>query len=309
MMMVELPAPPFTRQNLNSTFGFPVPMPFVAFLNALCQDCSTGEAVCGRVNVTLGWDLAGEDLLRYPGTPPELFPIAGTRADGEHYGYVIYAPELALSDYAIACYEPMHGDGVYLLGTSTFEAVETLLSADPPVSHPWWPEVSARLAELTIVPDPAKAYRNFDGDVSGKLVLPTVPEGWRHVPSSDGVGMLAPATKFNPACFHSMEDDPPNVVSILEASTRHAADGFPATALWFLRECYWHTASVYAFDDTVALCRAMSDLYRSLGRPSLASVVERRIPMWTWARKQDLPFDEIQKLLSKSRQKYSTRDQ
>jgi hypothetical protein len=41
---------------------------------------------------------------------------------------MIHAPELAVSDYPIARFEPMDGVGAYLLGASTFEAVETLLS-------------------------------------------------------------------------------------------------------------------------------------------------------------------------------------
>jgi len=80
-MIVEFPAPPFTRESLTSTFGFPVPLPFVAFLNALCQDCANGEAVRARVADVLEWDLADEDQ-RYQQTPPELFPIAGTGVDG-----------------------------------------------------------------------------------------------------------------------------------------------------------------------------------------------------------------------------------
>jgi len=51
-----------------------------------------------------------------------------TGVDGGHYGYVIHAPEFALSDYPIAQFEPMDSHGAYLLGASTFEAVETRIS-------------------------------------------------------------------------------------------------------------------------------------------------------------------------------------
>jgi hypothetical protein len=279
-MWVALPPPPFDRDSRSAAFGFPVPPPFVAVLNALCQDCADGEAACERVDDALHWLLAGADQ-RYTQTPPELFPIAATSVDGGPFGYVIHAPELVASDYPIARFEPMDSGGAYLLGTSTFEAVETHLSTnisyaqqygwESPLSHAWWPDVSGRLARLGIVPDPAKAGRNYDrGD--GKPVLPTVPEGWCHVPSSDGVGVLAPANKFDPACSYSMADRP-NVDSVLEDSMRDVADGFPATALWLLRECYWRTAT----DDTAALCRAMIDTYHALGRPSLAEVVSSRI--------------------------------
>jgi hypothetical protein len=126
-MIVEFPVPPFTRESLTSTFGFPVPQPFVGFLNALCQDCATGKAVYERVADALEWDLAEEER-RYQQTPPELFPIAGTGVDGGHFGYLIHAPELAPCDYPIARFEPMDRNGAHLLGASTFEAVETQIS-------------------------------------------------------------------------------------------------------------------------------------------------------------------------------------
>jgi hypothetical protein len=124
--------------------------------------------------------------------------------------------------------------------------------------------VSARLAELGIVPDPAKAGRNYDGD-HGKPVLPTVPEGWCHVPSSDGVGVLAPAKKFDPACSYSMADRP-NVDSVLHDSVRYLANGFPATALWLLRECYWRTwpsAKYGALSTPRAACQFAGTAYRT----------------------------------------------
>jgi len=281
-MRVALPMPPFDRESLTASFGFPVPPPFVTLLNALCHDCGSAEAACERIDDALHWLLAGDDQ-RYTQTPPELFPIAATGVDGGHFGYVIHAPELVAPDYPIARFEPMDSGGVYLLGCSTFEAVETHISSailyeqqhgwPSALSHEWWPEVSTRLHHLGIEPDPAKADRNYDGG-DGKVVVPVVPDGWRWIPGSDGIGVLAPANEFHPAFPHSMEDRP-NVGLILEAASRYATDHFPATALWLLRECYWRTWSD-ADDDTIALCGAMIDTYRSLGRPSLAAVVERR---------------------------------
>jgi len=286
-MRVALPTPPFDCESLTGSFGFRVPPPFVTLLNALCQDCGSAEAAYERAYESVGWLLAGDDQ-RYQQTPPELFPIAATGVDGGHFGYVIHAPELTASDYPIAQFEPMESGGAYLLGTSTFEAVETLLSTSIieeqqygygwPLrpSNEWWPEVCARLRHLGIEPDPAKAGRNYEGG-DGKPVVPTVLDGWHHVPSSDGIGVLAPATQFHPAVLRSMVDRP-NVSLVLEAASRHAADRFPATALWLLRECYWHTWSRQD-DGTIALCRAMIDSYHSLGRPCLAAVMDRRIAM------------------------------
>ena len=276
-----LPAPPFTRESLSSNFGFLVPPPFVVVLNALCEDCASGNAVYDRVDDALHWLLVRESIdYRYGQTPPELFPIAQTGVDGGHFGYVIHAPELALSDYPIGRFEPMDSDGAYLLGATTFEAIETQMSfimrcaqendSRFPGSFEWWPEVSRRLAQLGIVPDPSKAGGNDHGGDS-KRVLPTVPQGWRHVPSADGVGVLAPAEQFHPTFALCLEDRPSPAL-VLDSALRHCEEHFPATALWLLRESYWRT-----WPPNIEICRAMIDAYVSLGRPSLAAVVERRI--------------------------------
>jgi len=118
------------------------------------------------------------------------------------------------------------------------------------------------------------AGRNYD-DGHGKPEMPTVPEGWHYLPSSDGAGVLAPAAQFHPTFPHSL-DDRPNQILVLDAALEHAAEHFPATALWLLRECYWRTWPLKA-EDNIGLCRAMSDAYAALGRPSLAAVVERRV--------------------------------
>ena len=85
-MYPGFPSPPFTHEGLNKTFGFPVPPPFVTFLNALCEDCASGEAVYNRVVDSLRWFLVNCEYIiegdaRYEQTPPELFPIAMTGVD------------------------------------------------------------------------------------------------------------------------------------------------------------------------------------------------------------------------------------
>jgi hypothetical protein len=119
----------FTRESLSRHFSYPVPPPFVTFLIALCEDCTSGEAVYNRVVGSLEWLLVSEYCA----------PVASkrhrscsrsTRVDGEHFGYLIHAPNLALSDYPIAGFAPMDRNGAYLLGPSTFVAVETEISAN-----------------------------------------------------------------------------------------------------------------------------------------------------------------------------------
>ena len=236
-----------------------------------------------RVEDALGSHLTDYEIRdEYDLSPPELSPFAATGCDGGHFGYVIHAPELPATDYPVGRFEPSdHDDGVYLLGKTTFEAAETMLSFEmqwdqkfglfrSPFSSEWWPEVSARLRSLGIEPDQPKAGRNFENG-SGKPITPIlIPDGWRHVPSADGVGVLAPAALFHPAPLPAVERRP-DISGILDAVSRHAADRFPATALWLARE--GHFLSYGATE----LYPAMIDAYQALDRPSLAAVVSRRM--------------------------------
>ena len=279
----SLTPPPFNAECLAYSFGFPVPPPFVTLLNALCEGCASAAAAYERFEDAFGSHLTDHEIRDgYDLSPPELFPFAATGCDGGHFGYVIHAPELPAMDYPIGQFEPSdHDYGVYLLGTTTCEAAETELSSQmqcdqeyglfrSPFSSEWWPEVAARLRGLGIEPELAKAGRNFENG-NGKPVTPIViPEGWRHVPSSDGIGVLAPTALFHPAPLPALERRP-DVSAVLDAASQHAADQFPATALWLLRECYFLSYGA------IELYRAMVDAYQTLGRPSLAAVVCRRM--------------------------------
>lgn len=139
-----------------------------------------------------------------------------------------------------------------------------------PFSSQWWPEVAARLRALGIEPELAKAGRNYENG-NGKPVTPIlVPDGWRHVPSADGVGVLAPTALFHPAPLPAVKRRP-DLGAILDAASRQVADFFPATALWLLREGY------FLSHGATELYPAMIDVYQALGRPSLAAVVNRRM--------------------------------
>ena len=199
----RLTAPPFDAENLTYAFGFPVPPPFVTLLNALCEGCGSAAAAFKRFEDAFGSHLTDHEIRDgYDLSPPELFQFAATGVDGGHFGYVIHAPELPATDYPVGRFEPSDNDnGVYLLGATTFEAVETELSAEmnadleferqygdcrSAFSSEWWPDVAARIRGLRIEPDPTKAGRNYENG-NGKPVTPIlIPDGWRHIPSADG---------------------------------------------------------------------------------------------------------------------------
>jgi len=74
----------------------------------------------------------------------------------------------------------------------------------------------------------------------------------------------------HPAVLPALERRP-DVSAVLDAASRHAADQFPATAPWLLRECY------FLCYGAIELYRAMIDAYQTLGRRPLAAVVSRHI--------------------------------
>lgn len=178
----------------------------------------------------------------YPCTPPELFVFGSPGVDGIHYGFLVRAPEL--SPYPLAALNPVNTEGgVRALGATEDETAALLGTAgsDTPVFDPAWPTIE-----------------------------PVVPDGWRHVATSDGVGVLAPEPAFG---------EPPSVdvgrytplAPIERAATRALMQGHPATSLWLLREFFANNHDGDAVSARAVL-RLMAQAYRSLDRPLLAEV-------------------------------------
>lgn len=280
-MRLEIPDPPFTRPALEDVFGFTVPQPCVDALNILCQDCATAKGAYSLIDERLGWLLAGEDQ-RYSSTPTEVFPVAGTGMDGGHFGYVIHAPELEESDYPLARYEPMDSDPVRRIGRTTTEAISNILSFHlfpdwrPKAEWPSLPtEMLSCLAAVGIVPDEVRSGQRAEHGQCQGVPPVTVPPGWLHIPSSDGIGVLAPSRAFDTKCEHHVIQRPITVESIARAEAA-LAEGYPATALWHAREGLWHECHQPS-DENFALSKTAAAAYRTLSRPQLARVVQRRV--------------------------------
>ena len=167
----------------------------------------------------------------YPSTPPELFVFGAPGVDGIHYGFIVHVPGRA--PYPLAAFNPMTPEcGVRALGA----ALPSQRLASTPVFDPNWPAIE-----------------------------PVVPPGWRYRPSSDGVGVLAPAEAFG--ALPSVDVNCLNTVSQVEdAATLALQQGYPATGLWILRE---FIANCDAASAGTAL-RLMAQTYRALARPLLA---------------------------------------
>lgn len=199
----------------------------------------------------LGFDLAGLaqrpvwpecEPYGYPCTPPELFVFGSPGVDGIHYGFVVHTPEL--SPYPLAALNPMDTEGGIRALGSTDAETDALLApggSQAPVFDPRWPAIE-----------------------------PGVPEGWRHEPTSDGVGVLAPADAFGDAPVVDVAHYSA-LAPVERAANLAVMHGHPATSLWLLREFFANNHH----GDTVsarAALRLMAQAYRALGRPLLAEV-------------------------------------
>jgi len=94
------------------------------------------------------------------------------------------------------------------------------------------------------------------------------------------VGVLAPASRFDPKSAHRWRRDP-ELNELLAAADQAASLGFPATALHHLKEAW----SLHWFHSEVSqqaeLKKRLSRTYRKLGRALLARRLDARYP---WVR-------------------------
>ena len=277
------------RASLSAKLGFTVPTAFISCMRILYELAERDSLeVPGLFYEVFGLELAGEEA-RYQQTPPELFPFAQLGVDGVHYGYVIHAPELSPEDYPVGEMCPMDFDkGVFLVGNSTLDALENLASWQlnnvaqesthrSEYTHAIIAEVSHAIG---IEPHPEKAERRYGDDGNGLPVIPVVPSGWHFVPTSDGVGVLAPEDTFRPKHSDGIElreefDRFTDVNQCIRRADRAYKDGYLGTALYLLRECYWHSWT----DDDVAirLNNRLVRVYEGLGRSVLSNMAERRV--------------------------------
>jgi hypothetical protein len=283
----RLPGGMPNRSSLSEAFGFPVPVQFTRLIETLFKRSGGNLAECDRLfSEAFHLDLAGE-TARYPNTPAELFPFAQMGVDGVHYGYLIHSRELNQSDYPVVELSPMDGDGVFLIGANTLEGVENLLSQqleyaegtikgfeggeDPDKQRELIRYVGAALG---LNPAADKARRIFGDEGNGLRVVPDVPKGWRYIPSADGVGVLAAESAFSADPLPKFSTETV-IDDYIELAVRVLERGYPATALYYLREGYWN--NWYSEELSKILSRRLIDAYEALGRPLLSGVVRRRI--------------------------------
>lgn len=202
---------------------------------------------------------------------PEFVPF-GALGTGGYVGWLVPAPELGHADHQVVLASG-HEHGYTLIGADTRTGLEFMLSWALRRSRNR--ERVDRLAhELGVQPDPDRVYRGSSWDGSSVVRDEQVaiefdaPDGWRHAPGLDGIGVLAPAAAF--AERDPVIADPLYLEETLEPALADAARsldaGCPATALLGLKDSFVDTPSDALEPAKPLWARA----YNDLGRPELA---------------------------------------
>jgi hypothetical protein len=265
-----------TYEGIAFTFGFPVPKLFAQLISGL-YEYSHGDArkVFDLFERLTHLMLDGMNA-RYQQTPPEVFPIASLGVDGVHYGYLLHAPEQEALDYPVVQVAPMERGGVALVGHATQEALENLIADVIAEEKDEWQQqelerLSLMLGLRPTMPNVTGRRGNAD---KAWPVEPNVPTGWRYLRSSDGVGVLAPENTFAPVLPDSTGEFLGSDWFLRKADHAISQD-FPATALYYLREGYWHNCT----DQGAArqFSYRLSTAYTELNRPLLAEITAWRV--------------------------------
>lgn len=225
--------------------------------------------------------------------PPEFVPF-GSLGDGGDIGWLVLAPELGRPDHPVVL-AGGHDHGVTLIGADTRTGLEFMLSRalrrwrEDPVPEPpagrdpevWLAQnkwrIDGRAQDRRLVDRLAAALRvhpeTVREDVEHDIVF-DVPEGWRHEPGADGIGVLAPADAYAERQPVAAED--PALEPELIAAACWLDDGHPATALLALKDTFVNGPSCYFADLRPLWERA----YRDLGRPEHADRLALMAPYY-----------------------------
>ena len=255
-----------THASLSKALELEVPHRFARFVSDL-YDYGNGDPrrSLDAFDPSLGLYPNGPSA-RYDGTPPELFPIGSTGCDGDHYGFLLRAPELRLPDLPICHYCPMDSDGVIVVGSNTEQGISATMARL--LSYDFVKPDRKRLIEST-----AKAC-GIQPSMSPVIDV-IVPDGWQFVPSSDGVGTLAPSQLFDSQVTHTvLNKTQPEAILTTAESAIHS--GYFATALHFLREGLWCNW----FHKPVLLASKMALVYQAMNRNELAGQMLKSISRW-----------------------------
>lgn len=255
------------RETVSKALGFNAPKAFVELAQHIYKKAEGDPYRCVELfGESLGIGVADGPTI-YDSAPCELFPIGYPGVDGVHFGYLVHAPELNADDYPICHFCPMDSDGVTVEGVDTHNGIASIMcfwgNATTYPDTPTWNAAVGSARDTKKQPIPMeKAIR--------------IPTEWRFKSSSDGVGVLAPQSLFGSDGLITIDPYGP-AEPFVQAAADAMGNGYLATALYYLREGYWHNWT----SKPIALCKLLCDVYDKLNRPSLASVMRARIDNWT----------------------------
>jgi hypothetical protein len=254
------------RDCLSRELGFKVPLRFSEFAGQI-YDFANGDAekCLDAFDAALGLHPEGSEA-RYFGTPPELFPVGRTGCDGEHYGFLLHAPELDRDDLPFATYCPMDSEGIYIFGSTTERGIAAVMARS--LSYDFLSDAkksqTLRVAEAC----------GITPQVEPNPVL-NLPKGWRYLPSCDGVGTMAPAEWFDPQPILSLSCQQSQVPCV-EAAGESFRRGYLATALHYYREALWNSWSSKPYK----IAELLIEVYSAMNRNLLATEMQNTIKRW-----------------------------
>jgi hypothetical protein len=265
------------RKTLADRIGFAAPQPFVEIATQFAQRAGDIAKGLDLLEDTLQLRICHFLEARHETMPIEFFPFLATGGDGHYFGYVIHAPELQLDDHPMGSIVPGDNDGVVSAGASTPGAIENMISymRDRPeglaeIDLDW-------LGTIGLRPDRAKAQqaRQLIGEEYARP-SPRVPAGWRHLMTSDGVGVVARESEFNGADTEPLPRD--SSARYVAAADAQMAAGYHGSALWYLKEAWW-SAYFAPQQDMRQIKLGLVRAYEKLGKTLLADTMTR---YYTW---------------------------
>jgi hypothetical protein len=270
------------KQQLKKLVGFAVPSDLVGVANAFVKRAGNFQAGMELLGTYLGvgHDISNTDSGRgYEATPIEFFPFLYTGGDGEMYGYLNAAPELNLPDLPMGVFVPGDSVGVDHVGNTTLSAIENMISYMHHDSG--FAEVDLGfLKTIGLSPSAKKAkyVRLLDGQTWVRP-KPSLPKGWKHVMTTDGVGVIAETSRFRPGPTKQWSLKVSLGRFLAEAENDLTA-GFAGSTLYHLKEAWLLPCWAVNQTQRRSLKKRLIEVYEILGKDVLAQVLKRYSARW-----------------------------
>lgn len=292
---------PALMDKLDACVGYSVPAPFRGFVARLNEIARTVEPEANwEDELGFAWVMSGGIYQRRWRTPPEVFLFASMGVDGVEYGHVNRAPELASEDLPFVQVDPWERQ-VSLEGATAADTIRERLLQQAEFRDEDEPAVAARVRRVadllgfgaaarsraSATEELAARLKGLDADAKADALMEmldeadddvlefadagipvSIPRGYRHVPTLDAIGVLAPVDAFGGA-WPSGRQVPDTQAAdadrlLAEARSRSA---HPAAALVAFKDWF----SVPRSEENPHANREMADCYLRLGRPRLAA--------------------------------------